>query len=160
MRHLGRVHVAVFVVAWLAAFLLGPRGVFLVATGLLVVELLAWRLDLVHLPRSRRPGRARPASRAGTLPAYDDVRHAIATGVHSGREFDFGLRRRLQRIAASRLFEQHGIDMAADPRRAADVLGEEAWALLDPHRPVSRARGSEGVDRRRLARVVDRLESL
>ena len=163
MKHMSRLHVTLFVLAWMAAFLLGPIGVLPVMTGVLVVELLVWPLDLVQFPRSRRPGRVLRGRAAETLerefPSYDDVRHAVALGVHSGREFDLGLRRRLHRIATSRLLDEHEVDITRDRERAAELLGPEAWRLLDPQRP---ARGHEehGVDRAVLTRIVDRLEGL
>lgn len=161
MKHLDHAHAALFVLAWVTAFLLGPRALVLTGAVLVAVELVAWRADLLQLPRSRRPGRGlAPGVAAGELPSYDDVRHAVALGRHSGREFDFGLRRRLERVAASRLFERHAVDLHNDPDRAAALLGQEAWQLLDPRRPVSRERGHGGVDRARLARIVERLEAL
>src|SRR5262245_30933492 len=139
MKHMSRLHVALFLLAWIAAFLLGPIGVLPVMIGVLVVELLVWRLDLVQFPRSRRPGRVLLGEAAETLerefPSDTDVRHAVAVGVHSGREFDLGLRRRLQRIATSRLLDEHEVDMTRDRERAAELLGTEAWPLLDPQRP-------------------------
>lgn len=159
MTHMSRTHAVVFVLAWLVGFLFGPYAVVAIAAGLVTLELAVWRADLLQFPRSRRPRRG-PVAPAGDVPSYDAVRHAIALGAHSAREFDFGMRRRLQRIAAVRLLEQHGVDLAGDPDRAAALLGPEAWPLLDPRRQESRERGHGGVDRRRLAGVVDRLESL
>jgi hypothetical protein len=163
MKHMSRAHAVLFVMAWLVAFLLGPVSVLPVMAGLLVVELLVWRLDLLQLPRSRRPGRVMRSRTATTLerqfPSYGDVCHAVALGVHSGREFDLGLRRRLQRIASSRLSDHYGIDLARDRERAAELLGTDAWRLLDPRRPIS-AHAGLGVDRAVLTRIVDRLERL
>jgi hypothetical protein len=163
MKHASRGHTALFVLAWVSVFLLGPVSVLPVAAVVLLVELLVWRLDLLRLPRSRRPGRVMSARTARTLerefPSYDDVRHAVALGVHSRREFDFGLRRRLQRIAASRLLDEHEVDLTRDRERAAERLGEDAWPLLDPQRPPSE-HGAPGVDRAVLTRIVDRLEDL
>ncbi len=160
---MSRLHAALFVLAWVAVFLLGPVGVVPAVGALVAVELLLWRLDLLQLPRSRRPGRDLPATGdrlAAEVPSYDDVRHAVSVGAHSRREFDFGLRRRLQRIASTRLLDRHGIDLTGDPERVAELLGPQAWPLLDPRRPVSRERGRHGVDRHTLGAVVDRLESL
>lgn len=154
-------HGTLFALAWLAAILTGPRGVPAVAAALLAAELLMWRLDLWQPPRSRRPGRLlHPDLRPDDVPSYEGVRHAIETGAFSRREFDFDLRRRLQRIASVRLLERHGVDLFGDPGRLRDLLGEETWALLDPSRPPSRERGGAGVDRRTLTRVVDSLERL
>jgi hypothetical protein len=161
MKHLGRVHATVFALAWLLVFVLGPGSVLPVAAVLVAVELTVWRLDLLQLPRSRRPGRAPARGTApGEQPTYDALVHAMRMGAHSRREFDFGLRRRLQRVAAARLLDGYGVDLVRDPERAAALLGPQVWALLNPARPVSRQRGSGGVDRRTLAAMVRRLEEL
>jgi hypothetical protein len=161
MKHMGRLHATLFVLAWSVAFVLGPAAVLPVAAVLVAVQLLVWRLDLLQLPRSRRPGRGpAPGTQPGDLPTYDALLHAIAMGAHSRREFDFGLRRRLQRVAASRLLDGHGVDLVRDPHRAQALLGPHVWALLDPARPVSRERAGGGVDRRTLLATVRRLEEL
>lgn len=163
MKYMSRLQAALFVLAWVVMFLLGPVSVLPVMAVVLVVELLAWRLDLLQFPRSRRPGWVLRGETARTLerefPSYADVRHTVDLGVHNSREFDLGLRRRLQRIASSRLLDEHGVDLIRDRERAAELLGTEAWPLLDPQRPAS-AHGGHGVDRAALTRIVDRLEDL
>ena len=163
MKHASRLHTVLFALAWTTVFLLGPVSVLPVLAGVLVVELLVWRLDLLQLPWSRRPGRVMTSKMRRALerefPSYADVRHAVALGVHNSREFDLGLRRRLQRIASSRLLDQHEVDITRHRERAAELLGTEAWPLLDPQRPAS-PHGRGGVDRAVLARIVNRLEDL
>ena len=43
----------------------------------------------------------------------------------------------LRLLAASRLRDRHGIDLAGDARQARDVVGVSAWSILDPDRPSS-----------------------
>jgi hypothetical protein len=94
------------------------------------------------------------------VPSYDAVRHAIAMGAHSRREFDFNMRRRLERVASTRLDVEHGVDLQRDPETARRVLGDDVFELLDPGRPISADRTGGGVRPDRLTRVVDRLERL
>ncbi|MDP9444660.1 MAG: hypothetical protein M3P83_10080 [Actinomycetota bacterium] len=161
MKQLPRLHLLLLVTAWILGFLWGPAGFFVVGGWLLAGEVLLWRLDLVQQPHRRARWRGVPSTaRLGALPSYDDIRHAIDMGAHSGREFDFVMRRRLQRIAAARLSARHGIDLHREPDRARATLGEPLWRLVDPRRPVSVDRAGHGVSVRDLAAHIHRLEQL
>lgn len=161
MKHLPKLHLLLLVVAWLLAFLWGPLGFLVVGAWLLAAQLLLWGLDLTPLPRLQTRLRDLPDSvRLGELPSYDDVRHAVDMGAHSGREFDFGMRRHLTRIAAARLTARRGIDLHREPEQAHALLGDRLWHLVDPRRPVSTARVGAGVPTAELAELVDRLERL
>jgi hypothetical protein len=154
-------HRLLLIATWIAGFWWGPTGFFLAGAVLLAVEALLWRLDMVELPRLRLRWRELHHSvRLGEVPSYDAIRHAIDTGAHSGREFDFGLRRHLQRIAAARLADKRGVDLHREPEAARDALGEQLWWLVDRQRPVSREHVGGGVPPPELARYVDRLERL
>ena len=156
-----RLHLLLLVAAWIAGFAWGPAGFFVAGAGLLLVEMVLWRIDLVELPRRRRRWRGVPESaRLGELASYDDIRHGIDMGAHSGREFDFGMRRHLQKIAAARLSAQRGIDLHREPEQAREALGEPLWRLVDPARQISTQRVGHGVPPRQLAELVDRLERL
>jgi hypothetical protein len=154
-------HRLLLIATWIAGFWWGPAGFFVAGAALLAVEALLWRLDMVELPRMRLRWRELPDSvRLGDLPSYDAIRHAISTGAHSGREFDFGLRRHLQRVAAARLADKRGIDLHREAGAARDALGERLWWLVNPDRPVSREHVGGGVPPAQLADFVDRLERL
>jgi hypothetical protein len=81
---------------------------------------------------------------------------------------EFGLRRLLRKIAASRLVERHQIDLETDPTAARRILGEELWALIEPHAhgPETRAsgtghdKGRRGVPRATIRRAIEILEAL
>lgn len=161
MKHLSKLYVAVFVLAWLAGLLFGGLGFLAASAVVATLQLLLWRTDMVRLPSFRRVWELVPKPlRRGPAPWYDDVRHAVVMGAHSRREFDFTLRRRLERIASSRLDDVHGVDLHRDSARARELLGDEAWSLLDPSRPVSGERTRGGVDPAALERIVARLENL
>ena len=154
-------HRLLLIATWIGGFLWGPVGFFVAGSALLAVEVLLWRLDMVELPRLRRRWRELPDSvRLGELPSYDDVRHAIDTGAHSGRAFDFGMRRHLQRIVAARLSDKRGVDLHRHPEAAREVLGEQLWWLVNPHRPTSREHVGGGLPPEQLADLVNRLERL
>jgi hypothetical protein len=154
-------HLGLFVLAWVVGFTWGPAGVIGATSLLLLAELAMWRADLVQFDTTRRSRRiARHPERPGPVPSYDAVKHAIAMGAHSRREFDFNMRRRLERIAGVRLDAEHGVDLHRDPPAARALLGDEAWELVDPGRPVSADRTRGGVSPHTLVRIVDRLESL
>ena len=154
-------HRLLLIAIWIVGFLWGPVGFFLAGSALLAVEVLLWRLDMVELPRLRRRWRDLPDSvPLGDVPSYDDVRHAIDTGAHSGRAFDFGLRRHLQRIAAARLADRRGVDLHREPEAARAALGEQLWWWVDPDRPISREHVGGGLPPAQLTEIVNRLERL
>ena len=159
MRQLPRLHLLLFVLTWALAVVWGTTGVLVMTGVLLAVELVVWRADLVRLPSARRVW-ARRTTRRHPVPSFEGVRHAVRLGAHSRREFDFGIRRRLERVASTRLADGHGVDPHRDPARARELLGEQAWELLDPGRPISTERSRAGVPEATLAQVVDRLERL
>ncbi len=122
-----------------------------------------WRLRRAIGRTARpRPGWAPPGEDPG-LPDEVDVRLArIQSALHYGSAshgaFDRSVRPLLAGLVAERLRRHHGIDPAADPRRARDVMGEELWQLLrtpaDPEAPVP-APPVEVVER-----LVQRIEAI
>jgi hypothetical protein len=139
----------------------GPVGL-LVATSL-AGALVVLRLrvinadpdvaDLPPLPWSRRP-------QPPVLQGFTRTVGAVEWGLTSAFDFDTSLRPRLARVAAVRLADRHGIDMARQPQEAADLLGAEAWALLDPARAQAADRSVRGPDRAAVARVLDAIERI
>lgn len=174
MRHLPNLHLLLFVLTWILAVTWGSAGILVMTGGLLVVQLVAWRADFVRLGSFRRswsrrttrshPGRSHPVrSHPGPsypMTSYEGLRHSIRLGAHSRREFDFGLRRRLERVASTRLADSHGIDPHRDPAAARELLGDPVWTLLDPQRPISTERSRGGVPEATLTKIVDTLEQL
>jgi len=66
----------------------------------------------------------------------------------------------LRECAAARLAAGHGIDLERRPEAARLVLGEDAWELLRPDRPVPDDRDGPGVPLKRVGGVIDTLERL
>ena len=66
----------------------------------------------------------------------------------------------LRAAAAARLGSQHGFELGRRPEAARALLGDDVWELLRPDRPEPADRHGRGVDRARVAEVVERVESL
>jgi hypothetical protein len=60
----------------------------------------------------------------------------------------------LREIATARL----GFEPARSPERARALLGDDAWELLRPDRPVPVDRNAPGVTQRQLERCIEALE--
>ena len=139
----------------------GPIGLVVatsVAAALVVLRLRVITADpdgpdLPALPWPRQ-------QHAPVLPGFTRTVGAVEWGLTSAFDFDTSLRPRLTRVAAVRLADRHGIDFVAQPRHAARMLGPEAWALLDPTRPLATDRSVRGPDQAALARVLDAIERI
>ena len=75
-------------------------------------------------------------------------------------QFDlhFRLRPVLVDIAGAGLAGRAGIDLAAEPERAAAQLSPEAWELVRPDRPRPGGTGARGIDTGSLSKIVAELE--
>ena len=138
----------------------GEGGVLLL---LVVVGAATAALLPVRLPRPRRPRRRPPRNTAHSdapFPDYRKVLDALSWAAVSPRHFDVVTRPVLQRLAAGRLAERHGVDLVSDPGRARALLGEDVWSLVDPTRPARDVSAPPGVDLASVQRVVEKVESL
>jgi hypothetical protein len=70
------------------------------------------------------------------------------------------LRPALTEIAAHRMLTKHGVDLQRKPEAARQLLGETAWAWLEPGRPEPRDRWATGPPIAELRDVVDALERI
>jgi hypothetical protein len=139
----------------------GPAGLVVATSVAAAVVVLRLRLiradpaasDLPVLPWTHR-------ARVPVLPGFTRTVGSVEWGLVSAFDFDTSLRPRLTRVAAARLADRHGIDLAGRPADAARLLGAEAWALLDPARPPSGDRSQPGPDRAAVARVLDAIERI
>lgn len=104
------------------------------------------------LRRSRRR-RGRPDD---LLRIESHVLLAAATAI----DFHHGLRPQLREAAAHRLRSALGVELDADPDRAARALGPEAWELLRPDRGLPADRFGPGVPPRTLEAVLDAIEEV
>jgi hypothetical protein len=84
----------------------------------------------------------------------------VAIARHSAFDLHFRLRRTLREVATSLLATRRGVDLDAQPERAAELLGTDAWALLRPDRPAPVDRLGPGIDAATLDRVLTSLERL
>ena len=107
--------------------------------------------------RRRRP----PAEvRSADFPAYAKISSDLGWASVSQWHYDHGIRPLFGRLLESVLAERHRVDLARDPARGRDLVGEDIWPLVDPSRPPSFDSKAPGADLRTLTRIVDRLEQL
>jgi hypothetical protein len=66
----------------------------------------------------------------------------------------------LREIAAERLRERRGVDLALHPEAARAALGEPLWELVRPDRPAPDDRDAPGLPLPRLAEAVDAVERI
>jgi hypothetical protein len=106
--------------------------------------------------RHRPPAEVRP----GDFPAYAKISSDLGWAPVSQWHYDHGIRPLFGRLLESMLAERHRVDLARDPARARDLVGDDIWPLVDPSRPPSFDSKAPGADLRTLTRIVDRLEQL
>ena len=98
--------------------------------------------------------------RSADFPAYAKISSDLGWAPVSQWHYDHGIRPLFGRLLESVLAERHRVDLARDPARARDLVGEDIWPLVDPSRPPSFDSKAPGADLRTLTRIVDRLEQL
>ena len=117
----------------------------------------AWaRAARARLGRRRLPAEVR----SGDFPAYSKISSDLGWASVSRWHYDHGIRPLFGRLLESVLAERHRVDLARDPARARDLVGDDIWPLIDPSRPPSFDSKAPGADLRTLTRIVDRLEQL
>jgi hypothetical protein len=72
----------------------------------------------------------------------------------------FRLRPTVTELASELLFARRGIDMRRDPAAARAVLGDEAWALVEPDRQTPTDRHAAGIDEAEAERILTALERI
>jgi hypothetical protein len=109
-----------------------------------------------------RLGRRRPPHevRFTDFPTYSKISSDLGWASVSQWHYDHGIRPLFGRLLESVLAERHRVDLASDPARARDLVGDDIWPLVDPSRPPSFDSKAPGADLRTLTRIVDRLEQL
>lgn len=105
-------------------------AVAIVITGLLIARYVAGAdaVDGSHR-RSVRLVHQREPSLQGWATAVDAARTSAA-------RFERLLRPQLERLYAVRLADRHGISLYREPDRAAEVVGADVFAWIDPRRPT------------------------
>jgi hypothetical protein len=109
-----------------------------------------------------RLGRRSPPAevRSADFPAYAKISSDLSWAPVSQWHYDHGIRPLFGRLLESVLAERHRVDLARDPARARDLVGDDIWPLVDPSQPPSFDSKAAGADLRTLTRIVDRLEQL
>jgi hypothetical protein len=101
-----------------------------------------------------------PEVRSADFPAYAKISSDLGWAPVSQWHYDHGIRPLFGRLLESLLAERHRVDLARDPARARDLVGDDIWPHVDPSRPPSFDSKASGADLRTLTRIVDRLEQL
>lgn len=125
-----------------------------IAISVRVREILGASPAAFRHPRRRR----RPPSR-DRLTELRRLEATLAVSPSSAKETFHRLRPILREIAADRL-EGRRIDLDGDPGQARDVLGDEAWALLQADVPIPEDRSLPGPSLIRTEEIVASLEAI
>jgi len=135
-----------------AAYVLALAAIALLTLARLARTEDEWERSTSDLARALAPRprvRLRPAERNRT------ERDLTLSTANAG-EVHARLLPQLRDVAAARLADRH--DMAlADAR---DLLGDEAWELLRPDRPMPPDRSAPGLPLRRIAALLEAVERL
>jgi hypothetical protein len=142
----------------------GPAGFVIAGT---VLALVAIAFARVMMPRGEQPppSAVRKEHRSGEgsqadFPGYGKITSDLSWASASPRHYDHGLRRRLAGLLEARLAQRYGLDAAARPERARELVGAELWPLLDTSAPPSNDGRAAGVSMATVDRIVTRLEEL
>jgi len=142
----------------------GPAGFVVAGTVLALAAILFAR---AMMPRGEQPplSAVRKEHRSGQssqadFPGYGKITSDLSWASASPRHYDHGLRRRLAGLLDVRLAERYGLDTAARPERARELVGAELWPLLDTSAPPSNDSRAPGVSMAMVDRIVTRLEEL
>jgi hypothetical protein len=136
---------------------------WLVALGAIGLGMLTERALAGHVVRDV-PGLRLPwgwwrRPRGERVRALEELEHAVDFSMGTAFDVHYRLRPHVRRIAAYRL-GLRGVSLDRQPRRAAAMLGPEAWDLARPDRPEPDDRNARGVDLAHLTRVVEGLDAL
>ena len=141
-------------------------SVVAVATAAAALVILRVLLPAATPDKSRT---AREKTHARSLTGYSHRRFVVQTASESLSFYQAELRPVLEHLLAARLAERHGVHLYADPEAARRLLCRAAgdadlWPWVDPAtRPPGishNASNEQGIPRRTLTRLVDRLERL
>jgi hypothetical protein len=146
------------VAATASGLVFGQGGTVALASALALAGALAAATALQLRPAWRH--RPPPRVRDRELPLrLRQIVHDLRESEQSEFGVDRSLRPLLVPIAAARL-GRRGVDMAAAPRRAQELLGDVLWEVVRPDRPAAAYRAGRGLARDDLRAAIERLEQL
>jgi len=136
---------------------------WLVALGAIGLGMLTERALGGHVVRDV-PGLRLPwgwwrRPRGERVRALEELEHAVDFSLGTAFDVHYRLRPHVRRIAADRL-GLRGVSLDRQPRRAAALLGPDAWDLARADRPEPDDRNARGLDLPQLRRVVEALDAL
>jgi hypothetical protein len=101
----------------------------------------------------------RPRAPVERIRGLEELEHAVEFSQTTAFDLHYRLRPHLVSVATHRL-AVHGVQLEAQPARARQLLGEEAWELVRPDRLPPERRNDRGLELATLRRVVERLDAL
>ncbi|HKZ29926.1 MAG TPA: hypothetical protein VJ482_09835 [Acidimicrobiia bacterium] len=108
---------------------------------------------LLRIKRAGRPHHTTP-------PQLERIERLVAFGKTTAFDAEWRLLPFLRSIAAQLLEARHGVDPAARPDLARELLGDPAWDLLDPDRPLPVDRMAPGLSVEALDTAIYAIEEL
>ena len=135
-----------------AAYLLALAAIALLTLARLARTEDEWERSTSELSRALAPRprvRLRPAELIRT-------ERDLTLSTASAAEVHARLLPQLRDVAAARLADRHDMGLAD----ARDLLGDEAWELLRPDRPIPSDRNAPGLPLRRIGTLLDAVERL
>lgn len=103
--------------------------------------------------RTGEPAHVRPASLA-------KLEREVSMAADTAFDAHIRLRPTLRALSAGLLAARNGVDLDRQPERARLILGEAAWELVRPDRPVPENRADRGIEPAELERAITAFERL
>jgi len=136
----------------LAAYVLALAAIALLTLSRLARIEDEWERSTSELAHALSP---RPRVRLRPAELIRAERDLTLSSTNAG-EVHTRLLPQLRDVAAARLADRHNMALSD----AHDLLGDEAWELLRPDRPVPTDRSAPGLPLRRIAALLDAVERL
>jgi hypothetical protein len=164
LRGLARLALPTVALVFVVAFAPGHTGLALRIYALIAAAyaLLAGVAALRRELPPATPLQARVPRRPRQQPpeTLDRLEQEAILGISGAFDLHYHLSPRVRGLARDLLASRRGISLDDAPEAARNVLGEETWALVDPHRAPPVDRLARGIPPAELARVVAALERI
>jgi hypothetical protein len=152
------------------ALALGPVSRREILAGYVLALAALGLLQLTRIARGEDPWLRAPSGLEAALASRGESRQRPAELIRVERELTLGsstaehlhtrLAPLLRDAAAARLASRHNVDLARHPDQAHALLGDAAWELVRPDRPAPADPNAPGLPLRRIAAVLDAIESV